>query len=594
MSFDTEVFDFNTCTGMNLVQGQNNDIPNSKNGVGKSQLYLSLLYALFGQLQTKIKNENLINRNVKSKDLAVVLEFSVDNINYKVRRSISKGKISALELFRYEQDEYVDITKSTIAETQEFIEKDVIHCDITIFLRTILLTADQTYNFYMLKKADKKEFVEKMFDISVFEEMYKSLHRNVLDYDKESNACQNRLLTLNKTKDDYELQIENYEQNKKERLENLQATCNELNIKLNELKQTDVVVNSKAIAKLEDAADELDCKKTSLLADVNGIANKISQINLGLHKLDESISTRNKIVEKHAALMPKLCDDCKQVFQEHYDLGTISKEIDTFKQKKNVLNESLAEQNAIRSSKNEEYETTTSKLQQLKTQIRDMTAESTKHIQTIATIETKASAINDDIARLSNEQNPYANMLAKCKTNIVTEEKTLLDYDDKLKYLRFAENIVSQETLRKFIIKDLVVLLNNKIKTYLTRLGAQYYVEFDEDMDYEFITHSGSCEWSNFSAGERMRIMIATSFAFRDFMSIRNGLNANILVLDEYFDSAIDTLCVENILSILKDYSVNQNQNIFVISHRPEVGIEQFDRIIKVEKTNGIAHVQYL
>ena len=61
-----------------------------------------------------------------------------------------------------------------------------------------------------------------------------------------------------------------------------------------------------------------------------------------------------------------------------------------------------------------------------------------------------------------------------------------------------------------------------------------------------------------------MRIMIATSFAFRDFMSIRNGLNANILILDEYFDSAIDTLCVENVLSILKEYSINQKQNIFL------------------------------
>jgi DNA repair exonuclease SbcCD ATPase subunit len=214
-------------------------------------------------------------------------------------------------------------------------------------------------------------------------------------------------------------------------------------------------------------------------------------------------------------------------------------------------------------------------------------------MQEMTTVETKIESIKDEIDRLASETNPYTTLLDKCKKNISSEETTLCDYDSKLKYLRFAENIVSQETLRKFIIKDLVVLLNNKIKTYLTRLGAQYYVEFDEDMDYEFITHSGSCEWSNFSAGERMRIMIATSFAFRDFMSIRNGLNANILILDEYFDSAIDTLCVESILSILKDYSVNQKQNIFVISHRPEVGIEQFDRIIKVEKTNGIACVNY-
>ena len=179
--------------------------------------------------------------------------------------------------------------------------------------------------------------------------------------------------------------------------------------------------------------------------------------------------------------------------------------------------------------------------------------------------------------------------------NLSKEEASKLSkIEDKANYLKFAEDIVSQDTIRKFIIKDLIVLLNNKIKTYLTKLGAKYYVEFDEDMDYEFITPGGTYQWSNFSAGERMRIMVATSFAFRDFMSIRNGLNSNLLVLDEYFDSAIDSLCVESIIGIIKEYSRDQGQNVFVISHRPEVSIEQFDRLVRVEKTDNIAHIKVL
>jgi DNA repair exonuclease SbcCD ATPase subunit len=80
----------------------------------------------------------------------------------------------------------------------------------------------------MLKKSDKKEFVEKMFDISIFEEMYKSIHRNVLDYDKESIACQHRLLTLNKTKDTYETNISSYEEQKTRQLSELTNKLNEL------------------------------------------------------------------------------------------------------------------------------------------------------------------------------------------------------------------------------------------------------------------------------------------------------------------------------------------------------------------------------
>lgn len=161
------------------------------------------------------------------------------------------------------------------------------------------------------------------------------------------------------------------------------------------------------------------------------------------------------------------------------------------------------------------------------------------------------------------------------------------------RYLKFAEGIVSQETLRKFIISDLIGLLNNKIKTYLTRLGAKYTVVFDSDMDYEFVTSGGPCEFGNFSMGEAKRIMIATSFAFRDFMSIRNGLTSNILVLDEYFDSALSASCVESIIQILKEYVRDYKQGVYCISHRTEVSVENFDSVILVHKTNDISRIEY-
>lgn len=147
-----------------------------------------MLYALFGQLQNKIKNENLVNKYTGSKDMDVALALVVDGEKYKIRRGLAKGKNSYLELFKVNDNSEVDITKSTILETQEFIEKELIHCDVSIFLRIILLTADQTYNFYMLKKADKKDFIEKLFDISVFEDMYRAIHKDSLALEKEAIA----------------------------------------------------------------------------------------------------------------------------------------------------------------------------------------------------------------------------------------------------------------------------------------------------------------------------------------------------------------------------------------------------------------------
>ena len=163
MSFEDEVFDFSSMTGMTLVQGKNNDVPNLKNGTGKSTLFMSLLYALFGQLQNKIRNENIVNRYATDKDTRVVLNLDVDGTSYRIVRGIQKGKTSYLNVYQLLSSEEKDITQSTIAETQSYIEQHIIHCDITIFMRTVLLSADQTYNFYTLKKSDKKEFVEKLF-----------------------------------------------------------------------------------------------------------------------------------------------------------------------------------------------------------------------------------------------------------------------------------------------------------------------------------------------------------------------------------------------------------------------------------------------
>lgn len=187
--------------------------------------------------------------------------------------------------------------------------------------------------------------------------------------------------------------------------------------------------------------------------------------------------------------------------------------------------------------------------------MRKMSSESAVAGRAVAQAEALLASAERDRSKIDSESNPYIELVESNKKGMADEEAALSRESDSYRYLKAAETVVSQDTLRRFIISDLIGLLNNKIRTYLTRLGSKYTVEFDSDMNYEFVTNNGKCEFNNFSAGERMRIMIATSFAFRDFMSIRNGLTSNILVLDEYFDSAISSSCVRHVLDLLKDYA---------------------------------------
>ena len=201
--------------------------------------------------------------------------------------------------------------------------------------------------------------------------------------------------------------------------------------------------------------------------------------------------------------------------------------------------------------------------------------------------------MNSDIKKTESENNQIVDLYKTNRANIDAENDALAKIEAKYKYLKFAEGIVSQETLRKFIIADLIGLLNNKIKMYLTKMGSRYTVVFDSDMNYKFVTTGGECQFGNFSGGEKYRIMIATSFAFRDFMSIRNGLNTNILVCDEFFDSAISSACLRHITDILKGYVDDYKQNVYIITQRQELEPSMIDNLIQVVKQNDISKIRY-
>ena len=118
----------------------------------------------------------------------------------------------------------------------------------------------------------------------------------------------------------------------------------------------------------------------------------------------------------------------------------------------------------------------TSKAKLANERISSLTSEASKLSNAKSMLEYKLNAAKRDLKSAEAETNPYVEMLADNSKSIEAENNELSKIEDKYSYLKLAESIVSQETLRKLIIKDLISLLNNKVKTYLTKLGANYYV----------------------------------------------------------------------------------------------------------------------
>ena len=595
LSFSDEIFEFDKQKGLNLVCGKNNDIPGSKNGCGKSNVFDALVFSLYGQSKDNIKNSNIANKFINSKEVRVVTYFDIDGKSYKVASGHNRNGQPYCQLYEIDEDcNEVDMTKSTMSETRKYLVEEILHCDLSIFLRTVLLSADQNYNFFRLKKGDKKEFIEKLFDISVFGKIYEKIHRDVLDVDKAIIAQQNKIIVLNKNNDDYKQRKMAFYDNSAKQLKILNESLTAQLASKQKLLSKNVSVNTAEVDKYESMADKVHEAIRKVNDKIAKAKNSIELIAIKMKSLDSDSLQKQKVIDKHAELLSKLCKDCKKIFSDYYSISKYEKAIEQNSKEHAALMANREEQNASLKSYQQMLESCNEKLRKIDQKIQSLTEVQNQLNAQLQHLDQKISSTEAEISHVEKAENPYEELFQSCQIEIAAEKEQLAKQTERYKYIKYAENVVSQDTLRKFIISDLIGLLNSKIKTYLTKFGAKYQVIFDSDMNYTFVSDGVECEYDNFSSGEKARLMIASCFAFRDFMYIRNSFSSNILVLDEFIDSAIDGLAIESILEILKDFSVLWNQNIFCISHRTEMSNDVFDHVIQLVKTNNVSKIEYL
>ena len=556
---------------------------------GKTSLVSdALVFALFGKTLKNTNNKYIPNRNVSQKLKPYVKVYlRSDGQLYSIE---SYGRVVAgimstlgMEVLKLNDDYSVveDLTQSSVNKTKQYIQDNIIGCTFDIFKSSIIISSSDFMNFFEgMGKDAKRKYIENIFNLNCFGEMYSLVKFDINDIKKETQYMKSEMLKYIDSISDLENKFNSYNEKTLQIQEN---TKNKILEKYNELQ------------KLKAEKEEIKCKDmTDLNNELKNIDAKIKVLEKEKRTLEkENIEAKAEI--KHSAnlinelkkIKDGLCKKCKALMDERYDL---SHNIETINKLKNDIE---VNEKSINEKKDS--------IDELRKNYDELSDEYDKNILLIQKADKLSMSIKymvEEIKNLKaeydnnkeNNKNPFEDLLNDSNKQLASLKIKLIEYDKNLKHLDILKDACSENGVKRFILKDIVKLLNSLIQKYLNEIGSEMIVYFDETMEFKFLTQSGECEFSSFSAGEKQRIQISTMFAFRDLI-LNSKIFSNLFIIDEMLDMNIDAVCIENIMKILKRQIDEKSQSVFIISHRSELADNEgyWNNIIKVTKENGVS-----
>jgi DNA repair exonuclease SbcCD ATPase subunit len=561
----TQAVDFNKeqltlVIGENLDQG--GDDSGSRNGTGKTTIINALSYALYGTALTNIKRNNLINKT-NNKGMLVTLHFEKDGQDYRIERGRSPN-ILKFYINDQEQEVLQDESQGDSRETQSYIS-ELLGMSHDMFKHIVALNT-YTEPFLSMKTNEQRDIIEQLLGITILSEkaeVLKEQTRATKDAIVEETAKINAIQTAN--------------EKIKDTIDSLGRTQRAWVAK----KLQDVTKLQEAIQELERLNIDAELDTHEKLASWTERSNKITALNKEKSTLESALLQADKSVKKIEKDIANLdeaeCYACGQALHDHKKdemLAKKAKELhdaDSYKLevagKLEVVLLALAEVGDINGRPSTFYETI---------------KEAYEHRGNVENL--RVALINKQ-----NEEDPYQAQIDNLNTTAIQE----LNWDGVNQLTSVKEHqefllklLTNKDSfIRKKIIDQNLAYLNHRLTYYLVKLGLPHQVEFQNDLNVQITQLGQDLDFDNLSRGERNRLILGLSFAFRDVWESLYQ-NINLLFIDELIDSGMDTAGVEHSLSVLKKIGREREKNIFLISHKEEL-IGRVNHILKVIKENG-------
>jgi len=553
-------FDRNDLT---LVLGENLDLggDGSRNGTGKTTIINALSYALYAQALSNIRKDNLVNKT-NGKNMLVSLDFSVNAQEYRIERG---RKPNVLRFYidnehRAAQDE----AQGDSRETQDAIER-VMNMSHDMFKHVLALNT-YTEPFLSLKANDQRTIIEQLLGITLLSERadaIKELNRQTKD---AIQAEEFRIRAVQEANKRIEEQIESLRKRQRLWIARRDEDVDKLEQAIADLEHINIDAEVQAHRDLE----AFHVKKKSL-DDATRYIRQIDADDAKLNKLLDKLKTEIAALDAHK------CHSCGQDLHDDKQ--------DELKQAKQALVQETALQLLANDTQRQGHEDTVAQIGALGTAptvFYDSLEQALNHRNTVETLRKDLTSRQADAdpyeEQISDMQGQALQVVSYDTLNELTRVQDHQDF--LLKLLTSKDSFV-----RKKIIDQNLSYLNARLTHYLDRIGLPHTVKFQNDLTVSIEELGRELDFDNLSRGERNRLILSMSWAFRDvWESLYSPIN--LLFIDELIDNGLDTQGVENALALLKKMSRERHKSIWLVSHRDELA-GRVENILKVIKENG-------
>ena len=539
------------------LQKSNTTLVVGENGAGKSTMLDALCFGLFQRAFRNIKKDQLIN-SLNERDCVVEVYFTVGQKSYKVIRGIKPN------IFEIWCDGDMLNQDAAQRDYQKHLEQQILKLNFRSFTQVVILGNASFVPFMQLRARHRRQVVEEILDIEIFSKM------NLMF--REKAKSQDEIIK----QDDFQYSILD------SKIEDKKAYIDDISNRGKDLADSKKV----EIAKADTDIDNYNFKILDLRKEIAGLQKeildetKVNNMKSKLHSMEAKLeNTCNK--HKKDLKFFETYDDCPTC-QQAIDAAFKATMIDKKKEKVTELDSALGQID-------KEIKTNQMRLDTInKTMvvIREKELLINRYETSIDQIEIQKRKLENEVAKLQDENISTAEQkgeLSELQEQLIqTDIKKKADKEHKI-YIDTARALMQDTGIKTKIIKQYLPIMNQYINKYLADMD--FFVNFTLDEEFNETIKSryrDEFNYHSFSEGEKLRIDLAILFTWREIAKLKNSTNTNLLILDEIFDSSLDSSGTDEFMRIL--HTTMNKENVFVISHKGDTLLDKFPRVMKFEK----------